>query len=465
MIPPTSPSSPPTALYFAEGSTLDGFQEYLLLANAGASSVPAVINYYFDDGSPTMTQTVSVPSVGRATVDVPAFAGRGHTGVSAKVTAPSPVVAERSMYFAHSFPIGDVNGSHAVLGGRPSKSWTFAEGSTLDGLQEYFIVENPGGATANASFSFGVEEGTTISTTISVPAGQRRTLDANAVLGAVVGHSTFVSSDQDILVERPMYFRRAVGDDGAVINGGHVSFGSDAGHAWRFAEGTVLADFFTYVTVANPSALTATADIAYFFSSGESVTRTATVLPHSRHTVRVFDAADPAGVGRDVSDPVSRGVAIDVTSRSAAGIVVERPEYFHHDFFGTGEIDDGHVQAGVPTLSTRWSFAEGSTLPGFAPFLTVLNRGDTDAALTLTYALDDGLPVVRTVNVGPTSRLTIQMYGPPQEGGVGSTYTGFGVFVTANQSVLVESPIYVRRTLVPELPEIVGGADVVGLPG
>ena len=54
-----------------------------------------------------------------------------------------------------------------------------------------------------------------------------------------------------------------------------VSFGSDAGPAWRFAEGTVLADFFTYVTVANPSALTATADIAYFFSSGESVTRCA----------------------------------------------------------------------------------------------------------------------------------------------------------------------------------------------
>src|SRR5439155_10884237 len=103
-----------------------------------------------------------------------------------------------------------------------------------------------------------------------------------------------------------------------------------------------------------------------------------------------------------------------------------------------------------------------STLPGFYPFLTVLNPNTSTANLTITYTPDDRAPIVRTLSVPPTSRLTVQVYGPVEQGGVGDEITGFGIYVTSNLNVLVERPFYVYRQL-PDLPVINGGSDVIGL--
>jgi len=188
------------------------------------------------------------------------------------------------------------------------------------------------------------------------------------------------------------------------------------------------------------------------------------VAPGGRRTVRTFDPADPAGVGRNVSDPVSRGFSIVVTTAAAQGLVVERPEYFHRAFVGTTEINDGHDVPGTQSLSSHWAFAEGSTLSGFYPFLTVENPGSQQAAVTITYTPDDGVPVTRSVTAAPTSRLTVQVYGPPEQGGIGSTVTGFGIFVDSTTPVVVESPFYVDRVGLPGLPEINGGFRVAFTP-
>jgi uncharacterized delta-60 repeat protein len=459
--------SPTSTFYFAEGTTLDGFREYLLLANPTVSPLNAAVTYFFDDGSTPQPTTVAVPADGRATVDVVTVVGAGKTGVSIGVSAPGTLVAERAMYFDRVFSIGEVNGSHGVLGAQaPKTDWTFAEGSTQAGFQEYLTLQNPGGSDAHVTITYGVEGGGTPMSTITVPAGQRRTVDVDAVLGPVTGHSSTVHSDQPVLAERPEYFIRAVGDDNVVINGGHVAFGSRPATKWSFAEGTVLPDFATYLTLANPDPLNAaTAWIEYFFSDGTSALRSATVAAASRHTVRVFDATDPAGVGRDVSDPVSRGVSFEVTTTAPSGLVAERPEYFHHVFVPGGtEINDGHDVPGAKALSTLWSFAEGSTLSGFFPFLTIENPNPQAASITIKYAPDQGAPVTRQVMAGPTSRLTVQVYGDPSQGGIGSSVTGFGIFVSSSVLVLVERPIYVDRVL-PGLPEINGGSDVIGLAG
>jgi PKD domain-containing protein len=484
--PPASPSPSPSSappsgggspgagtpgsltFYFAEGTTLDGFREYVLLSNPSSSPVQVAVTYYFDDGSAPLPTTVSVPGSGRTTIDVVTVVGPGRTGVSVGVSSPRPIVAERSMYFARGFPIGLVNGAHSVLGARaPRTSWDFAEGSTLPGFQEYLTLQNPGVSGADALVTFGIEGGGTQTVHLSVPGGQRRTLDVDAALGVgVVGHSTRVSSTTPILAERPMYFLRAVGDDGVLIKGGHVAFGSTPANEWDFAEGTLLPDFATYLTLGNPDAgASAPATITYYFTDGTQATRSVTVAPGSRLTVRVFDPTDPAGVGRNVSDPVGRGVSMRVTSSAAGGLVVERPVYFHHVFAGGfAEIIDGHDQAGAQGFATSWAFAEGSTLPGFFPFLTILNPGTQAASLTITYTPDQGPPVTRTLTAAATSRLTVQVYGAPEQGGIGASVTGFGIFTSASSPVLVERPLYVDRAL-PGLPEITGGSDVIGLSG
>src|SRR5207237_9024925 len=129
-----------------------------------------------------------------------------------------------------------------------------------------------------------------------------------------------------------------------------------------------------------------------------------------------------------VPDPVSGGVSMRVTTSAAGGLVAERPMYFHRAIQAGGpEINDGHVTPGAIAYSTRWLFAEGSTLPGLLPFLTVLVPVTEPATVTITYVPDGGAPVSRTIVAGAASRTTVQVYGDADQGGVGSVVTGFGI--------------------------------------
>jgi hypothetical protein len=419
----------------------------------------------FDDGSPPKTFDVAVAPSSRVTVDLASLVGAGHTGVSVKVESNHELTAERSMYFDRLMPDGAANGSHSVLGvSAPQEHWAFAEGSTLSGFDEYLTLSNPGTTPANVAIVFGLDTGPPVSITTTVPPTSRQTMPVKDVLGpGVTGHATFVSSDQPVLAERPMYFHRAIGDDGAEIDGGDAAFGVSPERVWSFAEGTLLADFSTFLTIANPDAQTAASTlITYFLTDGTTLTRTLSVSPNGRSTVRVFDPGDPAGLGRGLSDPVSRGVAIQVSTTSPAGLVVERAVYFHHDF-GSGTVVDGHVSSGASALATHWRFAEGSTLPGFLPYLTVLNPSDAGSPLTIAYLPDVGPPIERAVVAPPNSRITVPVAGPASEGGVGTELTGFGIAVSSEQPVMVERVMYTDRAL-PGLPVVTGGSVVVGSP-
>jgi glucose/arabinose dehydrogenase len=480
--PPPSPINPPpgsstpgppatslTSLrhqYFGEGSTLDGFREYLLLSNPGASASTASIRYSFDDGTPDTTSALTVPPGTRQTIDVATVVGTGHQGVAVDVTSDSSVVAERSVYFDRTLPIGEVNGVHSAIGGLSARTaWSFAEGSTLAGFQEYLTLMNPGDEAAQASITFGLEGGgSRIVSPVVVQAHGRATIDVDALIGPVSGHATTISSSAPIVAERPMYFNRPVGDDPTVINGGHVAFGSIPKQSWYFAEGTVLPDFSMFVTLGNPDpSAAANVTLHYFLTDGSLLTRSATVASGSRRTVAVFDPTDPAGIGRAVSDPIGRGVALWVTTPAQTGVVAERSEYFHHTF-GDAMVNDGHSTPGAAAPANEWTFAEGSTLPGFFPYLTVLNPGGSSAELTITYTPDTGPQIVRSISAPGSSRLTIPVFGPPELAGVGSPITGFGISVRSTAPVVVERPLYVNR-VIPGLPIVNGGSDVVGRPG
>ena len=262
-----------------------------------------------------------------------------------------------------------------------------------------------------------------------------------------------------------MYFNRAVSDDEAVINGGHIAFGSDPAAVWNFGEGTVLPEFAMYITVGNPDpANAATAVIEYFFSDGDMATRSLVVPAGSRRTVQVFNAASEGGVGRAVGQAGDRGVSFRVRTAAAGGIVVERPQYFHRVIVsGTPEINGGHNTPGAQDLAQSWAFAEGSTLPGFFPFLTVLNPNAVPVTLAVTYTPDTGGAITRVVEALPNSRLTLQAFGNADVGGVGDELTGFGITVSASAPVLVERPFYADRVL-PTAGAINGGDVVIGLP-
>src|SRR5207249_5065507 len=132
----------------------------------------------------------------------------------------------------------------------------------------------------------------------------------------------------------------------------------------------------------------------------------------SRETVSVFDAADTGGIGRNVSDPVSRGVGVVVTTNATDGIVVERAMYFERIFDGAlPRIFDGHATAGFPGFEKVWYLAEGTGIPSFRTFLTLNNPQSIDAHATITYFPDDGSgATVKTVTIPAGQRKTVQTY-------------------------------------------------------
>ncbi len=122
------------------------------------------------------------------------------------------------MYFDYH---GKWNGGHNVMGANAArKSWSLAEGTTRDGFEEWITILNPSSQTANVDITYMLSSGENRVQEIQVTARSRYTVDVNGFLGPGRDSSAVVTSDRDIVVERPMYF-----DYHGKWNGGHNVMG------------------------------------------------------------------------------------------------------------------------------------------------------------------------------------------------------------------------------------------------
>jgi hypothetical protein len=110
--------------------------------------------------------------------------------------------------------------------------------------------------------------------------------------------------------------------------------------------------------------------------------------------------------------------------------------------YATG-IAGGHVAVGANELNTSWYFAEGYTGPGFDQYMTILNPNPTAAAVTITFFLNGGAPVVKNLVVPASSRATIAVHDPTQ--GVGrNREVAAKVETTNGVGIVVERPLYFK---------------------
>ena len=133
--------------------------------------------------------------------------------MSTLVTATAPVVVERPLYFNADPGTGaPVDGGTDVTGATSAeRDFFFAEGTVRPGFQEYLTLQNPATATVSASVAYQLADGRSVAPqTLTIPAGTRRTLDVNAYLAGKgvtgIDVSAHVTADNDIVVERPLYF-------------------------------------------------------------------------------------------------------------------------------------------------------------------------------------------------------------------------------------------------------------------
>jgi hypothetical protein len=440
-VPPAGAAS---TWYFAEGNTLPGWYEFLVMINPDPNNdITVNVQYQLEQpaGVPAGTRAGSlvVPAGQRKTINVSdaqngpdtntTTVGRTFTGVAAKLTAvgaggaPASFVAERPMYFVNSFDVGEVNGAHDALGvNAPSTDWYFAEGSTLQnpapgvvtpvqgapdqlqGFMPFFTMQNTSGTDATATITYYTNNpDSVVNKTIRVPNNARITTDiANAYdnssypgsLGpGFEGFGTRIVASQPIIVERPFYINRDFGDLG-LINGASDERGATVatGTQSLFAEGTVLPDFQEFLTLFNPNA-TATAAINVVYqveNASAPVTKAISVPALSRRTIQIFSDTDPAGIGRAIpqaSAPGSAGVSVKLASTNGVGFVAERPMYFIHGF-DNGTVNGSHDVLGADSADTSWFFAEGTIRPGFFEFVTIQNPNDVGGTARLDYFVD-----------------------------------------------------------------------------
>ena len=311
-----------TAFYFAEGTTRDNFHTYLCMQNPNQTAANATVTYMFDGQEPQVANYVLDPH-SRKTIDVNEAVGAGRD-VSIAVTSDLPILAERPMYFKYN---GQITGGHVVVGAtEPDTHFYLAEGTTRNGFQEYLCLLNPGSVAANVRLRYMFTDGTIKTVDVTVAPTSRHTENVNADVGGEKDVAVEITSDNPIVVERPMYFVYR-GANGALILGGHnVIAASDPGTSFNFAEGTTRPGFEEWICLFNPGDVEARVTLTYMFSNGGTQTQTLTVGAHCRATIMVNKIV-PAG--SDVS----------VAIASSQPIVTERSIYFNFNGTTTGGSD------------------------------------------------------------------------------------------------------------------------------
>lgn len=334
----TSPgvSEPASQWYLAEGCTAWGFDTYILLGNPGDEAAEANVSL-MDSAGQTRNFTLSLSPASRSTISVDSVPGFEQAEFSCCVDATSPIVVERSMYFAY----GEVSGGHNSTAQKDlGTEWYLSEGYTGEGFDSYILLLNPQAQPANAKVQLSGNKGEKKEVSLRLPPTSRSTLVVDNVKGwESKEFSSRVESDVPITVERSMYFTyRGISD-------GHAAVAlCEPSSDWYFAEGYTTGRFDTYLLLFNPTDEKANADVCFMLENGGLVERRFEVEPLSRRTIVVDEIESMEAV--EFSTHVSSDIPI----------VAERAMYFVY-----GAIDGGSCSPGGERPARNWFFAEGYT--------------------------------------------------------------------------------------------------------
>ncbi len=208
-------SSPMRKWHFAEGTTKNGFEEWITIQNPGDVEANVTMTYMNGEGKVT-TAKKTVPPRSRGTVKVLEDVGDGQD-VSADVESDQPIVAERPMYFDYKMKW---DGASVAMGETSSsKTFYIAEGCTLSDFETYYCIQNANKADATVTVTYMLGDGTLVVRKYSVKAQSRLTVnvcDEDTGVGPGKNVSAKIASDVPVMIERPMYF-----NCGGCV-GGHV---------------------------------------------------------------------------------------------------------------------------------------------------------------------------------------------------------------------------------------------------
>ncbi len=322
--------APATTWYLAEGSTSGEFSLFYLLQNPQSTAVTATVRYLRPLGLPPIDRTYTLPPNSRTTIVVD---GEGpelaSTDVSAVITAPSPIVAERAMYYSQpGQPFAAGHESAGVTA--PALEWFLAEGATGTFFDLFVLIANPNASAANIEVEYLLVGGGTLTKTYTVapnsrstiwvddeqlPAGSGQKPLANAALSMSVRSTNSVP----IVVERTMWWPGPALTTNFWAEAHNTPGATATATRWLVAGAEVggTIDAQTYVLIANPGTTAGRAAISVLTPAG-ATGPVFVDLPAKSRTNVPFTA--PVG-----SNPF--GVLVESIGTSPVPIVVEHATY------------------------------------------------------------------------------------------------------------------------------------------
>ena len=298
----------------------------------------------------------------------------------------------------------------------------FAEGYTGAGFQEYLCLGNVDEVDARAEVTFLFPDGSSQEMDVPIPAGSRATVDVNAAVGADREVSMAITSQQDIVAERPMYFSY-----GAGWTGGHDVMGArEPATSFYFAEGYTGEGFEEWLCVLNPG--DAVAELAFSFQTQEEGLKEVSgfaVGPRSRASFKV-------------NDILGGNLQASCMVEASSPVVVERPMYFDYMGRGAHHWQGGHCVMGAAAPATKFLFAEGTTRSGFEEWITLQNPQDSPITVWAAYQFGPGQgeALQKSYDVEGNKRLTLFV---PEEAGWEKDVS---VELTSDSGFLAERPVY-----------------------
>jgi len=363
-----------TTWYLAEGSSMGGFETWILVQNPGDVPAKAQLTYMTGSGQvagPSLTLTPHTRQSVNVADTVKDFS------VSTKVTSDNPVVCERAMYFDNRV------GGHGSIGTiAPANTWFLAEGSTAGGFETWVLVQNPGDVKASGKITYMTPTGEVAGPDIALSPHTRLTVRVNDTVSNNYSVSTLVSCDHPVIAERATYWNgRTAGQESIGV--------TNPAQQWFLAEGATAGGFETWVLLENPGSLPAKAHLTYMTPSGQVAGPDVNLAPRSRMTT-------------NVGDTVSNNYSVSTTVTCDQPIVAERAMYWNNRA-------GGHDSVGVTQAATSWFMAEGVTASPFQTWILVQNPGNKTAKAQVTYMTNSGQVTGPALTLAPHSRQTVNV--------------------------------------------------------
>lgn len=406
--------------YFAEGNTAD-YNQRLIFFNPGKTEANANITFFSGDTEAPLLRIVAVPPEGRTEVAVNELI-TATTTLPVIVESSGDILAERSMALAT-----DIDHSPGIA--QLSRVWYFAEGSTDDPFNTYFILFNPHSTATTVTLTYMKGDGTEFEQSVSVPANQRVVVTVrNQLPGA--GFGTRIIATQPIAAERTMRF-------GPDTSGFHSGPGmAELSQRWYFAEGTTAPPFAMRILILNPNRQATNVTVTFMTPDGTTLTlrRRYAIPPTTRLVIDVNEVVPTLGVA--------------TTVESDRPIAVERALYF-----SAGEqeatLSAGTVSAGARQLAFDWRFVDGSSR-NTRQFLLLSNPNPNQARVTIEFIFATGERESQTIVMPGNSRYTAAVHE------LYPNRPGISMVIRATQPIVAERSLF---------PANGGGSTVLGIPG